>query len=327
LPAAVAFEARNVFPFDTDLAQIRHLPAGDVRQGSETRHETIVLAAMNEEVDRFVEQFHGSGAVIQSLDIEPCAAYRSIERFIRRREDEQDVHVLVDVGWRRSTVVIGRGRDIAFIKPIDIGGKQLHEAVARNLGLSHDEAVSLRRRLAETSAVDGARDPVRQAMSDATRSIVEELGREIALCLRYYSVTFRGARPSRMRLVGGESCDSSLLGLLNAALPIPVEAGRPLYSVNTSRMKPADRRGMMSEWTVALGLALKMTTARFGARDGRPRDPNAPREPFTTMPMGNSPSELPAAGLEAMPAVIVPEVPAEISTTPSGARAEGVTHA
>jgi hypothetical protein len=34
----------------------------------------------------------------------------------------------------------------------------------------------------------------------------------------------------------------------------------------------------MSEWAVAVGLGLKKTTGYYGARDGRPRDPYAPRE-------------------------------------------------
>lgn len=331
LPAAVMSEARTAFDFDIDGAQVRHLPAGDVRQGSESRHETIVFAARNEEVDRFVEQFHGSGAVIQSLDVEPCAVYRSIERFIRRREDEHDVHVMVDIGWNRSLVVIGRGRDIALVKPIDIGGKQLNAMVARNLGLNQDEAVNLRRRLSEAAVVENApRDPVRQAVYDATRSIVEELGREIALCLRYYSVTFRGSRPTRMRLVGGEACDPNVLLMLNAALPMPVDAGRPLYSINTSKMKPADRRGTLSEWTVALGLALKATTMHFGARDGKPRDPNAPRAGILDVPATIAPPAPPpppeAPVVVAVPEMSIPDVGATLVTTPVEVRPE-VTHA
>lgn len=277
LHAAVEFEARNVFPFDTTAAHVRHLSAGEVRQGSESRQEVIVLAAKNDELDGFVEQFHGSGAVIASIDIEACALYRGIERFIRRREDEQDVHVIVDIGVRQTLVVIGRGRDVTFVKTIDKGGEQLHAAVARKLGLTPDEARTLRRRLAETPDAPDTRDPVRQAVFDATRGVVEDLGREIALCLRYYSVTFRGSRPSRMRLVGGEACDPVVVALLNAAVPMPAEAGRPLHSVTTSKMKPADRRGNLSEWAVALGLALRTTTDRFGARDGRPREANAAR--------------------------------------------------
>jgi type IV pilus assembly protein PilM len=279
LPAVIQFEARNVFPFDTEQAAVHFLPAGEVRHGNEVRQEVILLAARNDEINHYLEQLHQASGIIESLDVEPCALYRSIERFVRRREDEIDVHVIVDVGVRRSQVVIGKGHEISFIKSIDIGGLSFHEAVGKKLGITLEEAEALRRRLvdaAEPQEPAARRDPVRQAVFDATRSAMEELGREISLCLRYYSVTFRGQRPTRLRLVGGEAWDPQLQSLLNAALVIPVEVGRPLYSVDTSKMRPGDRRGPMCEWALALGLGLKTTDKYFGARDGKPRDPTAP---------------------------------------------------
>jgi type IV pilus assembly protein PilM len=282
LAAAVEFEARNIFAFDTDKAHVDYCVAGEVRQGSEVRQELIVLAAQDGDVNDFLEQLHRSGATVLSLDVEPFALYRTVERFIRRREDEGDVHVLVDVGARRSQVVIGRGREISFLKTIEIGSRHMLEAVSAKLGITIDEARALRRRLAEAGPVDPAdaakSDPVRQAVFDASRSIMEDLGREISLCLRYFSVTFRGQRPEKVRLVGGEAADPQLHAVLNTALPIPVETSRPLFSVDTSRMKPSDRRGMMCEWTLALGLGLRFATGTFGPRDGKPRDPFAPRE-------------------------------------------------
>jgi type IV pilus assembly protein PilM len=281
LNAAVRFEAKNIFPFDTDKAHIQIIPAGEVRQGIDVRQEVIVLAARHEDVNGFLEQLHRCGAVVDSIDVEACGIYRSHERFIRRREDEQEVNVLVDVGYRRTTVVIGRGRDISFIKPIEIGSFQIHEALSTKLGITLDEAKALRRRLIESApgpalSLDAVRkDAVRQAVFDGARSVMEQLGREIALCLRYYSVTFRGQRPAKLRVFGGEAADPLLLGVLNSSLSVPVEAGRPLYSVDTSRMESTERMGFMSEWTLAFGLSLKLTTQTFAPRDGKPRDPTA----------------------------------------------------
>ncbi len=273
LEAAVQFEAKNIFPFETEQAFVRYLPAGEVRQGTDTRQEVIVLAAKHEDVESFIETIHRCGALIDSLDFEPCAIYRGIERFIRRREDEQEVHVLVDVGFTRSQVIIGKGRDISFVKPIDIGGRMFNEAVSRKLGISLEEARSLRRRIAEMSDAgeSAKKDPVRQAVHDATRSPMEELGREISLCLRYYSVTFRGQRPNRVRVVGGEACDPQLHVILNSVLAIPAEAARPLRNAGISKMKANDRSGMLCEWSVAFGLGLKKTTGYFGSPDGQPR--------------------------------------------------------
>jgi len=285
LEQAVQFEARQLFSFDLDDARMHFLPAGEVRQGNDVLQEVIVLAAANEDVNQFVEQIHRTGLVIDSLDTEQCALFRTVERFIRRREDEQELHALVDVGYGGSQVVIGKGRDISFLKLIEIGGRHIHEAVSRKLGIPMEEAQSLRRRLADSpEPAEGEKpDPVRQAVVDATRSVIDDLAREVSLCLRYHSVTFRGHRPSKLRLVGGESCDKRLQATLAAALSLPVDAGRALASVDTSRMKPLDRCGALGQWAVALGLGLRRTEGRFAQRDGRPRDTALPIEPSAAL--------------------------------------------
>jgi hypothetical protein len=160
---------------------------------------------------------------------------------------------------------------------------------------------------------------------------MEELGREISLCLRYYSVTFRGHRPTKLRLIGGEACDPQLQTLLNSALVIPVEVGRPLYSVNTSRMKPADRRGAMCEWALALGLSLRTTQQHYGARDGRPRDGSSPApEPpsaaevvdLTAAVRASADANDPAESSTGAVAVLTAPPPAAKAAAPRGGRRE-----
>ena len=153
----------------------------------------------------------------------------------------------------------------------------MHEAVAKKLGISAEEAQGLRRRLAE-HAVDASaqqpgdrRDPVRQAVYDATRTLIAELCHEVSLCLRYYAVTFRGHRPSRLRLLGGEAVDPQLQEMLSAALSLTVETAKPLASVKTDGMNAADLVGGGAQWGLAMGLALRRINQYFGARDGKPR--------------------------------------------------------
>ncbi len=280
LEAAVRFEAGNLFPFDAEQAHVHFQPAGEVRQGNEVLQEVIVLAARYEDVDRFVELANGCGVEIESLDVEQMALFRSVERFIRRREDEQEVHVLADIGLSGTQVVIGKGREISVLKAIDIGGIHLQQAIATRLGITVGEAQALRRRLVESPESpeegSGRPDAVRQAVFDATRSVMESIGQEISLCLRYQSVTFRGNRPQRLRLFGGEAADKQLQAVLSSIVTIPVESGRPLSNVDTSRMKAVERRGLMAEWALAVGLGLRRTEQRFGSKTGRPRGMAAP---------------------------------------------------
>lgn len=258
--AAIAFECKSLFPTDSDKLHIRHILAGEVRQGHDTRSEVIVLAVEKKKVDDLLELFNQADLVVDSLDFEPAAIYRGIERFLRRRDDVMDVNVMVDVGGRQSLVVIGRGHDIHFSKTIDVGGRHLNEAVSRKLQLSYDEARSLRRRFG-TQAWLGEEiaptDPVRQAVVDATRNHMSDLARELSMCLRYYSVTFRGQRPSKVRVGGGEAADPILLSMLSQQLNLPTEVYRPLAGIDLTRMGEQDRFGPMSEWAVALGAAVR----------------------------------------------------------------------
>jgi type IV pilus assembly protein PilM len=273
LESAVQFEALTLFSFDVDQARIEFLPAGEVRQGTEARQEVIVLGAKNSDIENYLQQLDQCGVVVKALDSEITGLFRTFERFIRRREDEQDVQMLIDIGARRTQVVIGKGRDVSFYKPVEIGGLHLLDAISRKLSITIDEARALRHRLldAEETAEPVRKDPVRQAVMDATRSVAEELAQELAMCQRYFTVTFRGHRPTRARLLGGEATDPQLQSIIQQTLNIAVEAGRPLYSVDTARMRAVDRRGPMSQWALAMGLSLRFVPGYFPARDGRPR--------------------------------------------------------
>jgi type IV pilus assembly protein PilM len=279
LASVIRLESRNIFPFDADEAQVDFLSAGEVRQAADVRQEVIVLAARKADVDRFAEQLHATGVIIDSLDIELCSLYRTVERFVRRRDDEQEVHVLIDLGMKRSQVIIGRGREVSFFKMIDIGGSQLNDAVSHKLGIAPHEARVLRRRQWMAETTGGQRDPVRQAILDATRSTMENLAKEISLCLRYYSVTFRGQRPNRVRLLGGEAADPQLLAILNSVLNVPVEAGRPLFNFECDAVKGLDRKLPSGEWAMAVGLALRHTEGHFAPLDGTPRAASAGTPP------------------------------------------------
>lgn len=273
LANAIDYEARTVFPFNGEQAEIRHLVAGEIRQGAESKVEVIVFAVPRESLDELIETMHRAGVIVDSLDLEPCAMYRTIERFIRRREDEQDVTVLVDVGRSRSQVVIGRGHDFSFVKSIDLGGRHLNELVARKLSISEDEAMTLRHRCSASTRDDD--DSVRHAVFDATRILTEQLAREVSLCLRYYSVTFRGQRPTRVRVCGGEGADRQLIASLNASLTIPVETARPLAGVDVSSMPEELRDTPLCKWAVPFGLALKRAVGPF--RPGPGNELSGPR--------------------------------------------------
>ncbi len=269
LAQAVRWEAREQFSFEPDPDQLCFLNAGEVRVGEELRNEIILMAAPGDIVRRRVALAEEAGLRLEHIDAEPLALFRTFERLLKRREDERAVTVLVDLGRIGTRVVVARGRQVLFIKTIGIGGRDLVKTIAEQLNLSEGEADELRlkimREQSEQAGNDeskpSAGDSLQWTVFDAVRGKVQELAQEIMLCLRYCAVTFRGLRPGEVLLTGGEAYDPALASLLDEHITTPCVLARPLRAVDVSGAPlGADRRGVLCEWGVCAGLALRKSS-------------------------------------------------------------------
>ncbi len=86
------------------------------------------------------------------------------------------------------------------------------------------------------------------------RTPLEELAKELDMCMRYYVITFRGSRPEAIGLIGRQAACADVREILAAALGLQVEEAQALRSVqNLGDAARPDRSG---EWAVAAGLSL-----------------------------------------------------------------------
>ena len=273
---AVLPEACERFGFDVQPELLHHVIAGEVHQGSEKRDEVILLGVRSETVEDHLQMLTEMRLVPVALDAEPACLFRSFDRFLQRGEDSKKITVLVDIGASTSRILFGRGRQVKFIKSIAIGGRRLDEAVAKQLNLEVSEGAALRRQVMRHGC-DGGEDAIKaasgeqvyHALYDAVRPGVEELARELSLCLRYCAVTFRGCKPEDMILLGGEAYDPCLRELISEYTSIPCRIGRPLQGLDLSQVElGSDHRGPLCEWAVASGLALRDLFAGSKGREG-----------------------------------------------------------
>ncbi len=282
---AVKKEMQPRFGLDPDKDIINYIVAGDVRHGDEVRSELILLAVDSSTVKNHIDMLTEVGLRPVAVDAIPCALFRGFERLRRRQEDREQTAVFVDVGGRFTTVVFGRVGEISFIKQVPLGSARFDQEVAAKLGVDIASAQTLRRTLrAERSSTtggwelasdkangggqsptfqsygDGARldASTRQAVIDAVSAVAEELAREISLCFRYYTVTFRGRRLERAVFAGGGAYEDILLNVLRRQLAVEIELARPLKGFDLMNVDfGGDRRGLLCEWAVAVGLSLK----------------------------------------------------------------------
>lgn len=250
LEKSVRQEAAGRLPFPAAEAEIRFLDTADVRQGDLIRREVILLATHQPMLERSLQVIESAGLRPVAVDAEPMALLRCYVKQFRRDEDRKQRAMFVHVGSSRTMVMIAEGATTLFIKYLDLGGRQMDEAVARFLQLSATEATQLRRHNGDRRA--DQQDPeVTRSIAEAARSVIDKLAGEISMCIRYHSVTFRGQPLVRMVLGGGEATPG-LLESLQSRLDIRCELGDPLRSYETT--VPGGRKG---QWDVAVGLALR----------------------------------------------------------------------
>ncbi len=288
---ALKKEAAQRFGLDPEKDIINYVVAGDVRQGDEVKNEFIVFAADSESIKSQIELLEEMGLQPVGLDTVPGALFRSFERTLRRQEDRERTMVFVDVGSRFTTVVFSRGGEISFVKQIPIGGQRFDREIASKLGVSIEEARTLRNmlRTGKTASVDsgvqglsssqgttvqtGLDVSTRQVIVDAVGSVAEELAKEISLCFRYYTVTFRGKRVERAIFTGGEAYENILLNVLKRQLTVEIEVAQPLKGFDMKDVDFGnDRRSWLCEWSVAVGLSLKGWDGSDDMRDNYERN-------------------------------------------------------
>jgi len=249
-------EARERFDIDPDRDEIRYIIAGSIRQGDEVKNEVIVFAVEKSIIKSHLQMLDDAGLDPIAIDIAPCALFRCLHRSLRRQEDKDLVSVFVDVADSFTTVIIGRGRQIAFIKQIPIAAKQLNNQVAESLGITNEQALNLRSKLKDD---DDQIDPAtRQAVIDAMRNVIEDLAKEVSLCFKYYSVTFRGQRPQEAFFTGAEAYETALLNALKRHLGVEITIAQPLRGFDLSQTGlNIDKRSSMCEWALPVGLSIR----------------------------------------------------------------------
>lgn len=295
---AVRWEASERFTVPMDELEVEWIRAGEVAQGHDTRDEVILVASRHATLGAFLDAVLGAGLRPVAVDAPFLASARTLTRSLRRQEDESVVRLIIDVGLSVSTVCITRGREAAFVKPIDIAGRDFNRAVAERLNLDPDAARQLRiERMAEMSepaerekwggppqrsSGGSTVDRVSRAAYEAVRPLMHDLAQEAALCLRYYSVTFRGARPEYACVIGGESREPNLASILTEHLKLEARAVSPLdgIDVTAAEMRLDRRHASLTDWAVAAGLSMRgasMFQSSYAplrpARAGRPASP------------------------------------------------------
>jgi type IV pilus assembly protein PilM len=250
LDRVIMQEAAGRIPYNVGETEVRYIEMSDVRQGDATLREVVILACHRPVLERVLSVCAPAGLRPVAVDVEPCALVRSYAAQYRRDDDRLQRALLLHVGYHSTAVVITKGEEPLFVKYLELGGKHCDEAVARHLSMDLPDAAALRRNTGDRRS--DMQDPeIASSIAEGIRPVVERLSNELAMCIRYHSVTFRGQPLVRLVLGGGEAAPP-LLDALGKRLGLKCELSDPLrHFPNPLQL------GRKGQWDVAVGLALR----------------------------------------------------------------------
>ncbi len=272
LKKALPWEARGKLPFDPSRALLRHLVAGDIYQDGEQRSEVILMAAVRDSVNQFLDAAAKAKLDVVGMNVEPKALVDCFTNVYRRKSDAETTCCFVDIGCCATRAVIARGGQILFGRVIPVGGDDFTRAVANALKMSVEDARILRIKQCQTETagpgpvMSGVPDDLSQGpvaeparIEEACREAIGKLVEELALCRHYHEATFPNLPVGRLVFVGGEARQRGLCQQIARGLDLAAQVGDPLARMgrisDIGIESGIDRRLPQPDWAVAIGLS------------------------------------------------------------------------
>ncbi len=279
LRQALRWEAAERFGLPRDRCEVDYVRTGAAPTGGEARDEFLVVASSHDSLNRWLEPILEAGLRPVAVDAWFAAVARAYSRMYRRESDEETVRALIEVGASGSTIMILRGDQVAFCKPLTFSGQDMDRAVAAQLRIEPTIAADLRAQRIRAAAgqntdYDATTD---RAIFDAVRPLLGDLVREGTMCLRYYGVTFRGRPPELFVLSGGEAFEPHLDEMIAQSCKATVQRDDSVGTLSRLHAQVARRlgpdAGLAGSWAVSAGLSMRGLAI---ARQDRRRTSNHP---------------------------------------------------
>ncbi len=243
----IMHEAGNFIPEELDNVNLDYQVIDSRSDGKEM--EVLLAAAKKDIVHSYAETLRVAGLQPVVVDVD----YFALDNLYELNYDPvaDQVVALVNIGARYSSINILKGGRSVFTGDVPVGGRDITEALTRDLGVTADEAERLKSGRG-TGAIDA--EQLSMALGPAVDALIEE----IHYALSFFWTAATDERIDALYLSGGASQTPELATRLAERIEAPVEVTDPFGRIAFSGAvdpEPLRRRG--AEFAVALGMSVR----------------------------------------------------------------------
>lgn len=251
LEETILFEAGNFIPESLDDVNLdyqvlnKNLGADSV--------EVLLVAVRKDVLNSYVTAISKAGLVPVVVDVDYFALENMFE--VNYPSNAEEVIALINIGARYSSINILKGKQSIFTSDAPVGGRELTQALVRELGLNSDQA--------EVVKMKGQKE--RKDRKEEIEKIIavttEHLLDEIQHVLSFFWTGSVEEQISAAYVSGGTAQLPGLASLMSERLQIPVEISNPFRQINISRQ--ADER-FIRQNAPTLAVSVGLATRRPG---------------------------------------------------------------
>jgi type IV pilus assembly protein PilM len=242
----IMLEAGNFIPEELENVNLDYQL---IEQREESKQVEVLLAAAKKDiVSSYAETLRIAGLSPLVVDVD----YFALDNMYELNYDPviDQVVALVNIGARYSSINILKSGRSTFTGDVPVGGRDITEALTRDLGVSAEEAEQLK--FGEAGKVDP--EQLSMALGPAVDSLIEE----IHYALSFFWTAATDERIDVLYVSGGAARTPELAQRLAERTEAPVEIADPLLRVGmVSGVDAAGLRLRRSEFAVAMGLAMR----------------------------------------------------------------------
>lgn len=245
----VESEANQYIPFAIDEVNLDFQVIGPVADAPE-EIEVLIAASRKEKVEDRIAAAESAGLKVVVMDVESFAAQSAFELVCRRlpRGAKDQVVALVDIGSNMMTVTVLRNGLQVYSREQAIGGNQLTQDIARQYGMSVEEAEAAKRSgtLPESYA------------QELQAPFMDSLALEVSRAFQFFFTSTQYSQVDQVVLAGGCASIPGLAEVVAGRIQVPTIVANPFVAMSlSSRVKPKSLMADAPSLMVACGLALR----------------------------------------------------------------------
>ncbi len=220
----VRYEIQQQIPFGLDQIAMDYEVLGRTEQGG---FDVMMAAIKVDVVEKHIEPLKPLKCGVAAVDVLPLASYNWVKRHQGFGEEGACV-ALINIGASTTDIVIERGNQFRFTRPLNLAGNDITKALAEAFDLDFESAERVKRERAFAPTGDPKRDG---KGGEVVGRALDRLAGEIQRSFSYFRSQPGGGQVNRVLLTGGGACLKNIVPWLRKRLDVDVQIVKTLDGI------------------------------------------------------------------------------------------------